>query len=299
MSSKDKVCVAIACLCYLTACHGDKHEKPEQSEHDGVALLCGAQAAPSHDPELHNWLAQQVTNPGVRRFLDGLAEEPPWEIKKRIEKLGRDTGVAPCHPLEGLAGIRARNGIDVPLLADARGTIALEDGPTIAITPTRINIESVGSFDIAKLDELAAHTPPLDGPVVARVAVDRAVTFATLRAILTALAPKGLHHSSLVITAPDETRAVALAFPKAQTGAATSQTVAVINLGSSVRLNGEDVTLDELRRRITSWKPDQIFLTPEPDVSVQRLAEALAITGEHTYLGDALLPHVEPAPQQR
>lgn len=310
MSSKRETCgktepiltavrVAIACV-WLAACRGeDKPAKPEQSEHDAVALLCGAQPAPSRDPALHDWLAQQVTNPHIRHFLDGIAEEFPWDIEKQIEKLGRDAAVSPCHPLEGLAGIRARNGIDVPLLADARGTVSLEEGPTIAITPARVTIESVGSFDIARLDEMRAHVPALDGPSVTRFAVDRNVTFRTLRDVMGEFAQLGVHHSNLVVTTPDEARAVVLALPKAQASTGATQSMAAINLGAMLRFNGEQVTFDGLRSRIASSKPDQIFVIPEPDVTVQRLAEALAITGDRTYLGDALLPHVEPAPRQR
>lgn len=268
----------------LCACHKPpKAAQPKQSEIEALTILCTSNGVP-----------EQVTNQDVRRVIDGFADARPWDIAKQIVKRAHDAGLTDCHPVDVLTGIRARNGVDVPLLEDDRGTVPADPGRTFAITRSRLTIEDAATIDIDHLDALGKYSPLIDGPVAARFAVDRAVDYHTFALMYDALRRNHVGDVELLVTTPTQTHAVVLDEAKAIADTPRMYTNDFISVGALIELDHKVVPLDELGQALAANKADRVFVTVEPSVPMQRFAEVVAAAGGHVTLGTALLPPSPP-----
>lgn len=278
-----------ALLLPLCACHDTpKAAPPKQSEAAALTILCTSDGG-----------LEQVTNPEVRRILDSFADARPWDIAKQILLRARDAGLADCHPVDALTAIRARNGVDVPLLEDDRGTVPADRGRTFAITRARITIEDATTIGVDHLDDLGKYAPLIDGPVAARFAVDRAVDYHAFAVTYDALRRNGVGDVELIVTTPTQTHALVL--HKAKAIASTPphvQTSALISVGAMIELDDKVVPLDGLRQAVAATNADRVFVTVDASVPMQRLAEVIAAAGGHVTLGTPLVPPVPPPIEQ-
>ena len=201
----------------------------------------------------------------------------------------RDAGEQPAKP-----------GIELPSLPDERGTLPLDPGRTITITAMRLNIEGVGDFDVAKPDEIrerlrSAQLPP--GSM--HLEIDRSLAMGKLGEIYDRVLHSGpFGELELVVTTPKQARMVIIDHAKALASSEAAK-LAVVTIGPKLFLDGVAVTLDELRTQIAKSPPDRVFLVAEPDVTIQRTAEAIAAAGGHVMLANGLLPErPEPLPMK-
>lgn len=183
--------------------------------------------------------------------------------------------------------------VELPVLPDDRGTLPADRGMTVTITATRVSIEDVGDFDPAKPDEIRERmrSVHVDGPTL--LAIDRAVTMRTLGVLYDRVLHSELGELELVVTAAKQTRVVIIDNEHVSPSV-ENPTYGVVTLGATLFFNGEAVTLDELRARVAKSPPDRVFVMPEPDVTVQRIAEAIAAAGGHATLGGARLQPKRP-----
>lgn len=72
--------------------------------------------------------------------------------------------------------------------------------------------------------------------------------------------------------------------------------IAVIDVGQTIALGGKVMTRDELRAALAT-PPDRVVIVAEPGLTMQTLAETIALAGGRAQLGRAGLPEVVPAPR--
>jgi biopolymer transport protein ExbD len=260
----------------LLACRGDApapqpSQSSQQSLHDAAAILCGELVPPQGDRALNEWLGARISNDQGRALILRAANEPPWDVANEILALARKAGISDCHPLDGLAGIRARNGIDVPALHDRTGTFEVEHKPILAITATRVVLEGVGPIDPTNRD--ASRTGA--GSVV--VAADRTLAWATLQQRLDELRSAGFAIEQLLTTAPAQPRAVEIVPSVAPD--VGDEAIVTVSLGATTTVNGEAVTTAALPAALARHPRARVVIVPQPDVTVQQLAEAIAAAG--------------------
>jgi hypothetical protein len=141
--------------------------------------------------------------------------------------------------------------VDVPRLAAIDGTLALDPDPIVDVTALPAQLVTV--------------------PVIA---IDRHQL--ALQA-LADLRTRGAARLRLVVLAADSRRMIEIEAPRAL-NSGDSTTIAVLHIGSSALAVNETPTAPaELRTRI--GKVDGIATEIDPDVTVQRLAEIVALLG--------------------
>lgn len=96
----------------------------------------------------------------------------------------------------------------------------------------------------------------------------------------------------LLVRTPTQTRAVWVVHPRALESD-QMQTVAVVKVGDTIELNGEPATPAQL----AAIHADQITVVPEMTVTMQRIADVIAMTGGRATLGGLNLPTVVPPPK--
>lgn len=290
--------LALAAVVAFTACHRDVAPQA-QSAHDAVAILCGAEAAPvwpqgqaDRSRAVRAWLDARISNSDTASWLDALFAMRPWDAGDAILARASHEHVAECHPLVALAGPRGLHGVDVPRLAAAGGTVASRRALIVGITASEIAIEGRAPLPTADLSrfgaELAAARP--DQGAIMLVA-EHGLTASALASLLdTARTATSVHEFRIVVTAPEDPRTVVIELP-ASRDAAQVQAIAAIHAGTdAVELNGTPVALDQLASAVAAVHPDVVLVTPDDDVTLQRLAEIVAAAGGRVAYGAASRP---------
>lgn len=179
-------------------------------------------------------------------------------------------------------------GVDLPVLADDHGTVPADPGATVTISAKTVVLDDGSSFPLDQLE--AAHLRQPDyGPVTVRAAVARTTTVHTFDAIFAEVIDRDFE---LLVRTPSQVRAVRIERWKAMESD-TMQTLAVVSVGDTIRLNGAAAGPTEL----AAIHADRVVIVPEPSVTMQRLAEVIAMTGGRATLGAASLPAAPvPAP---
>lgn len=189
------------------------------------------------------------------------------------------TGSEPTRaPDVAVHEVAPRPKLDVPALASATGTMDPVAGAT-TITLT------------GAPNEVAAQRAAIPERGPALVAIGRNVALHTVLPSLDALHRAGVSDLGLLVTVANERRMLVIE-GRIPSSADPNGSVAVVSAGAVVTFAGEPIKLEALAATLARAAPSRVVIVPDPDITMQRLADVIAASGGHAFIGKATLPGV-------
>jgi hypothetical protein len=171
---------------------------------------------------------------------------------------------------------------EVPVLRTKTGTLApVADAPIITLAGAPGEVEAQRMAIAERGDTV--------------VAVRRDATYHVILPSLEELRRGGAHDFEILVAVANERRMLLIERSRAIAGGGTLS-VAVIKAGQIITFGGEPITLEALPAKLSREPPDRVIVLPDPDITMQRLAEVIAACGGRVLLDSASLPSVTPAP---
>jgi hypothetical protein len=172
--------------------------------------------------------------------------------------------------------------LDVPVLETKTGTLApVADAPIITLAGAPGEVEAQRMAIAERGDTV--------------IAVRRDAPYRVILPSLEELHRKGAHDFEMLVSVANERRMLLIERSRAIAGG-DLPSVAVITAGKIITFGGAPIAFEELAPRLSRESPGRIVVLPEPDITMQRLAEVIAASGGHVLLDSASLPRVTPAP---
>lgn len=164
------------------------------------------------------------------------------------------------------------------MLANATGTVEPVSGAT--------TITLTGAPDEVASQHLAI---PEHGPAL--VAIGRDVALSSVLPSLDALHRAGVSDLGLLVSAGIDRRMLVIE-GRLPAPPEPNLSMAVITAGAILTFGGEPLTLEALPAALARAAPGRVVILPDRDITMQRLAEVIAASGGHVFIGTATLPSV-------